>query len=145
MAEAWPDHAFLLETCCLASHEVVCQGMADEPEWARGLLRRLGAEELCGGGRLRRVADGGCGRMLLDRNLAVRPVGFAAAADFVRRHHAHCGAPTVIWIVKGVLDGSCAGAAGRRRKKAEAGGMEWSDAHARQRNSCRAWAAVSGG
>lgn len=94
LAEAWPDHAFLLETCCLASHEAVCHGMADDPEWARGLLRRLGAEDLFGGGRLRRVADGGRGQMLLDWNLVVRPVAFAAAADFVRRHHAHCGAPT---------------------------------------------------
>ncbi|GAA0592865.1 hypothetical protein GCM10009416_34100 [Craurococcus roseus] len=93
LAEAWPDHAFMLETCCLASHEAACHGMADDPEWARGLLRRLGAEELLGG-RLRRVADDGCGQLLLDWNLVVRPVRFAVAAGFVRRHHAHCGAPT---------------------------------------------------
>ena len=94
LAEAWSDHAFMLETCCLASHEAASHGMADDPEWARGLLRGLGAEELLGGGRLRRVADDGCGRMLLDWNLVVRPVRFAVATGFVRRHHVHRGAPT---------------------------------------------------
>ena len=42
LAEAWSDHAFTLETCCLASHEAASHGMADDPEWARGLLRGLG-------------------------------------------------------------------------------------------------------
>lgn len=65
LAEAWSDHAFMLETCCSASHEAVSQGMADEPGWARDLLRRLGAEELLGG-RLRRLADDLCVQMLLD-------------------------------------------------------------------------------
>lgn len=94
LAEAWSDHAFMLETCCLASHEAASHSMADDPGWARGLLRRLGAEELLSGGRLRRVADDGCGQLLLDWNLVVRPVRFAVAAGFVRRHHVHCGAPT---------------------------------------------------
>lgn len=93
LAEAWSDHAFLVETCCLAAHEEVCAGMADDPAWARDLLRHLGAEVLLGHG-LRRVADTGCGQLLLDWNLEIRPVSFARAADFVRRHHAHNAAPT---------------------------------------------------
>ena len=43
IAEAWSDHAFLLDTCCLAAHEEVCAGMADDPAWARDLLRHLEA------------------------------------------------------------------------------------------------------
>lgn len=93
IAEAWSDHAFLLDTCCLAAHEEASAGMADDPAWARDLLRQLGAEELLGH-RLRRVADTGCGQLLLDWKLAIRPVSFAAAAGFVRRHHAHNAAPT---------------------------------------------------
>ena len=45
LAEAWSDHAFTLGTCCSAPHEALSQGMADEPGWARDLLRRLGAED----------------------------------------------------------------------------------------------------
>ena len=93
IAEAWSDHAFLLDTCCLAAHEEASAGMADDPAWARDLLRQLGAEELLGH-RLRRVADTGCGQLLLDWKPAIRPVSFAAAAGFVRRHHAHNAAPT---------------------------------------------------
>ena len=93
LAEAWSDHAFQIETCCLASHEEVCAGIADDPAWARDLLRHLGAEILLGHG-LRRVADTGCGQLLLDWNLEIRPVSFAQAADFVRHHHAHNAAPT---------------------------------------------------
>ena len=93
IAEAWSDHAFLLDTGCLAAHEEACAGMADDPAWARDLLRQLGAEELLGH-RLRRVADTGCGQLLLDWKPAIRPVSFAAAAGLVRRHHAHNAAPT---------------------------------------------------
>ncbi|MCG7353735.1 XF1762 family protein [Roseomonas mucosa] len=67
--------------------------MAEDPAWARDLLRHLGAEVLLGHG-LRRVADTGCGQLLLDWNLQIRPVGFARVADFVRCHHAHNAAPT---------------------------------------------------
>ena len=95
LAEAWTDHAFQLETCCEAAHEEVCAGLADDPAWARDLLRQLGAEVLLGG-TLRRVADTGCGQLLLDWKLEIRPVSFAAAAGFVRRHHAHNAAP-VAW------------------------------------------------
>ena len=95
LAEAWTDHAFQLETCCEAAHEEVCAGLANDPAWARDLLRQLGAEVLLGG-TLRRVADTGCGQLLLDWKLEIRPVSFAVAAGFVRRHHAHNAAP-VAW------------------------------------------------
>lgn len=93
LVEAWSDHAFQIETCCPAAYEEVCAGIAEDPAWARDLLRSLGAEVLLGH-RLRRVADTGCGQLVLDWNLEVRPVSFARAADFVRRHHAHNAAPT---------------------------------------------------
>lgn len=93
LAEAWSDHAFLLDTCCLGAYEEACSGMADDATWARDLLRHLGAEELLGH-RLRRVADTGCGQLLLDWKLAIRPVSFATATAFVRQHHAHNCPPT---------------------------------------------------
>ena len=93
LAEAWSDHEFLLETCCLAAHEEVCGGIADDPAWGRTLLRRLGAEDLLGHS-LRRVADTGCGQLLLDWKPVIRPVSFARAVAFVTRHHAHNAAPT---------------------------------------------------
>ena len=105
LAEAWSDHAFLFETCCSAAHEEVCAGIADDPAWARGLLRHLGAEILLGHS-LRRVADTGCGQLLLDWNLEIRPVSFARAADFVRRHHAHNAAPTAWRYGAAISNGS---------------------------------------
>jgi len=66
--------------------------MTDDPDWARTLLRRIGAD-LYTGHTLRRLADdGGCG-MLLDWQLRICPVTFAVARQFVDRHHAHCRAP----------------------------------------------------
>jgi hypothetical protein len=92
LAQAWTDHCFLLETCCETNHEAVVAEMNLDPAWATALLRRLGAEELLAGS-LRRVADDDCD-FLLDWDLVIRPVSFSAAAGFVHRHHAHCGAPT---------------------------------------------------
>ncbi|MCR0984050.1 XF1762 family protein [Roseomonas populi] len=105
LAEAWSDHAFQLETCCLTAYEEVCAGMAEDPAWARDLLRHLGAEVLLGHG-LRRVADTGCGQLLLDWNPEIRPVSFACAADFVRRHHAHNAAPTAWRYGAAIANGS---------------------------------------
>ena len=42
------------------------------------------------------MAETGCGQLLLDWKLEIRPVSFAAAAGFVRRHHVHNAAP-VAW------------------------------------------------
>src|SRR3954447_17432670 len=53
--EIW-DHNFALECCCEGLHETVARDMADDPEWAKTLLRRIGMEELAGH-RLRRLAD----------------------------------------------------------------------------------------
>ena len=90
--ELWSDHHFLLDACCEALHETIVRDMADDPERARALLRRLGVEDYTGH-KLRRLADdGGCG-MLLDWQLRIRPVTFAVARNFVDRHHAHCRSP----------------------------------------------------
>ena len=89
--EIWSGHEFMLETCCEAKHEELAAGMADDPAWARALLRRLEAEALAGH-KLRRVADSdGC--LVLDWQLDLQPVSFAAAREFVNQHHAHCAGP----------------------------------------------------
>lgn len=103
LAEAWTDHSFLLKSCCAAYHELVVAEMNHDPAWATALLRHLGADELLGGS-LRRVADDDC-HFLLDWNLVIQPVGFSAAAGFVQRHHAHCGAPIAWRFGAGIRNG----------------------------------------
>jgi hypothetical protein len=90
--ELWSDHRFLIETCCDGLHESLVREMADDPDWARALLRRLGVEAYSGHTLRRNADDGGCG-MLLDWQLRIRPVTFAAARTFIDRHHTHCRSP----------------------------------------------------
>jgi len=93
IGDIWLDGHFRLDTCCQGLLDSVAAGMNDDPAWGRGLLRRLGAEEITGQ-RLRRVSDGqGCHPML-DYKLQVRPVSFRDASAFVRAHHVHAGPPT---------------------------------------------------
>ena len=95
ICDIWTDHNYTLDTCCAGLLEQVSDEMQHDPEWARDLLRRLGAEALTGQ-RLRRVCDGEGGTPMLDYKLQVRPVTFRDACAFVRRHHAH-NAPPVSW------------------------------------------------
>lgn len=95
IGDIWTDHTFTLDSCCEGLLEQVSAEMQRDPQWARELMRRLGAEALTGQ-RLRRVCDGDGGTPMLDYKLQVHPVTFAAAYAFVRRHHAHCG-PPVTW------------------------------------------------
>jgi hypothetical protein len=91
--EMWSSHEFMIETCCEHLHETVVSEMAEDREWARSLLRRIGAEEVMGQPLRRLADDGGCG-LVLDWQLRVRDVTFATARDFVARHHRHCRPPT---------------------------------------------------
>jgi hypothetical protein len=93
--EIWSSHEFMLEACCEGLHETVVREMADDPAWARALLKRLGVEDFTGH-RLRRLADDGCCGMVLDWHLELRDIGFGLARRFIDRHHAHCAAP-VTW------------------------------------------------
>lgn len=95
IGDIWTDHNFVLDTCCPGLLEQVSADMQQDPSWARDLVRQLGAEALTGQ-RLRRVCDGEGGTPVLDYKLQLRPVTFATACAFVRRHHAHCG-PPVAW------------------------------------------------
>ena len=103
LTEMW-GHEFMWETCCDTLHELLCQEIAHDPAWGRELLRRLGAEALAGH-RLRRVADGGTGGLVLDWQLRLRPVTFTAARAFVGRHHAHCGPPVASRYSLAALNG----------------------------------------
>ena len=47
MFQIW-RHEFMIETCCEGLHESVAREMADDPEWAKTLLRRISVEELAG-------------------------------------------------------------------------------------------------
>jgi hypothetical protein len=90
--DIWSSHEFMLEACCEGLHETVVREMADDPAWARALLKGLGVEDFTGH-RLRRLADDGCCGMLLDWQLELRDISFGLARRFIDRHHAHCAAP----------------------------------------------------
>ena len=104
IADIYTDHTYVLGTCCPALLERVGADMADDPAWGRNLLRRLGAELLTGH-RLRRVCDDTGTITLLDYKLEVQPVSFREAADFVAKHHVHCGPPLLHRFSFGVWNG----------------------------------------
>jgi hypothetical protein len=90
IGEMWTDHNFTIDTCCPGLHEETTREMAEDPEYAARLLRRMGAEDHAGG-ELRRVAytDDGFGPVLLDWQPEVREVSRKEAQDFVARWHRH--------------------------------------------------------
>jgi hypothetical protein len=103
--EVW-GHEFQIETCCADYHEEMVFEMQDEG-FRLALLRQLDAEALTGL-ELRRVADDGCGSLLLDyalRIVAARPDERNALNDYIEAHHEHCGRlPTwryAAWIYNG--------------------------------------------
>ena len=65
LLEVWDDRRFLISTCCEALQDDVHWGLANDPEWATSLLRRLEIEGITGHS-LRRVADDQVGGMILD-------------------------------------------------------------------------------
>ena len=85
----------MLDCCCDGLSETVVRDMADDPVWAKTLLRRIGMEELAGH-RLRRLADDGCCGLVLDWQLRIGSLTRPIARDFVGRHHRHCR-PPVTW------------------------------------------------
>ena len=102
--EIWSDHAFMLSCCCEGLHETIVGDMADDPAWARALLRRLGIEDLTGH-RLRRLADDGCSGMVLDWQLRISTITLPVARAFINRHHEHCGAPVAWRFAAAVFNG----------------------------------------
>jgi hypothetical protein len=90
LLEVW-GHEFQIETCCAGMHEDVCAEMAENPDYAKELLRDLGAEEVIGSD-LRRVPASD-GQIILDFKLEVRQIAQGVAKDFVRQHHEHCKPP----------------------------------------------------
>lgn len=102
--EAWEGGAFQVQTCCEWMHETVAAEMDQDRAWALRFLRGLGAEALLGH-RLRRVADDGCASLLLDFQLALRPVSLRDAKAFVARHHQHCGVPVTARFQQAVWNG----------------------------------------
>lgn len=105
IVEIWSLRDFALHTCCEGLHEQISCDIADDPRWGAELLRRLGAEEICGE-RLRRVADDEGGGLILDWRFRFAPIPFARAAKFVQRHHEHCEAPTGWKFGQGLFNGS---------------------------------------
>jgi hypothetical protein len=101
--EIW-GHEFMIETCCEGLHEQVVAEMADDPAWARELLRRLDIEGLTGH-RLRRLTNDGCAGMLLDWQLRIDDVHAGAVRRFIAQHHAHCGIPTAWRFHAAVFNG----------------------------------------
>lgn len=82
--EAW-GHDFMLDTCCEARRDQAVDDMQADPEYGRLLLAAGGI------GGLRRVAftDDGFGRVLLDFEPQVGPIGRKEAMAFIARWHRH--------------------------------------------------------
>lgn len=87
--EAWADHNFMVDACCPAAHEVLCQSLTDT-QIARPLFDRAGLPGL------RRVGDTGTS-LIADWQLRIRPVTWARARRFVEAHHRHCQKPPAGW------------------------------------------------
>lgn len=87
--EAWADHNFMVEACCPAAHDDLCQSLTDT-RVARPLFERAGLPEL------RRVADSGTS-LIADWLPRIRPVTWARARRFVESHHRHCQKPPAGW------------------------------------------------
>ena len=84
LLEVWSSREFMVTTCCERLEEEVRWGLAEDPEWARALLRHLGIEEICGE-KLRRVADDGLGALILDWQLRLDRIAFRDARRFIDR------------------------------------------------------------
>ena len=89
----WSSREFMVSTCCEQSEEEVRWGLAEDPDWAKALLRHLGIEEICGD-KLRRVTNDGLGVLILDWQLRLERIAFRDARRFIDRHHAHLPGPT---------------------------------------------------
>jgi hypothetical protein len=94
LLEVWEDRGVSVATCCEAFQEEVLYEL-QHPDAATALLRRLGIEQITGH-VLRRCVDDGMGHLVLDWQLRLAPIGFAAARAFVAAHHTH-SRPPVGW------------------------------------------------
>lgn len=93
--EIFDGHHFLLDSCCEAGHKSATDVLQD-PDAGAVLLRALGAEHIIGE-RLRRVADDGCGSLVLDWHPRIVPIAQSRAKAFVREHHRHSPHPPHGW------------------------------------------------
>lgn len=103
LLEVWDFRDFQITACCEERYLEAVEDLQD-PKAGAQLLRELGIEEL-GQGRIRRVADGGLGHLILDWQLEVRPIARDAAKDFVRKHHEHSPPPAGWRFGAGIWNG----------------------------------------
>ena len=104
LLEVWNNREFMIWTCCEGSEQEARWGLAEDPEWARAALRHLGIEAVCGE-TLRRVADDGCGALILDWQFRLDRIPFRDARPFIDRHHEHLPAPTGWRFGQGLWNG----------------------------------------
>lgn len=96
--ELWDDGAFQLDACCDGHRLEVEAELAEDPKAAARVMAGLPIEacsdfedasvERACGRRLRRVIDAG-GQLLLDWQLELVPVPWAAVRAFIGEHHKH--------------------------------------------------------
>ncbi len=102
--EIWQDGNFQFSTCCAGLLEHVSAEMHDDPDWGRGLLRRLGAEDYTGHA-LRRVCDGKGNGPVLDHHIRIADISFPTVHAFITRHHKHYGPPQSWQYGAGIWNG----------------------------------------
>ena len=89
LLEIYADHSFQIETCCEDLHHQVVADMAEDPDWATELLRRLDAGPIIGAELRRTVAVDG--QFLLDWHPTIAPIDRRTAQGFIARWHRHNG------------------------------------------------------
>lgn len=94
----------MMSTCCEQLQEDVHWGMANDPDWTRLLLQRLGIEDITGY-KLRRVADDHVGGLALDWTPRLGCIAFGDARAFVAAHHEHCRSPIAWKFGRGLWNG----------------------------------------
>jgi hypothetical protein len=102
--EIW-GRDFHLGTCCEGMHELAISVLAAGGRESADLLRAMAVDEISGH-QVRRTADDGAGKLILDWNLVVCDVKQAVAKRFVNDHHAHCPAPVGWRFGAGIRNGS---------------------------------------
>lgn len=104
LLDVWEDRRFTLSTCCEPLQDEILWGLEHDPDWARGLLRELGIEQICGH-QLRRLAADETGGLVLDWSLKLGCIGFGDARAFVAAHHEHAQPPVGWRFGQGLWNG----------------------------------------
>ncbi len=104
--EVYASGEFQLDTCCEGMSDSCNEFLSEDPKAAARWLETLGhgGYEAPVVGGLRRVIEDD-GQLLLDHNLSLVPVRWAAAKAFIAQHHRHCAPPAGWKFGQAIMNG----------------------------------------